>query len=58
MNSLLEQAGDLHQRGALVEAERLYRQLLTIDPAHAGARYRLGLLRFQQGQAPGSGDEF
>jgi tetratricopeptide (TPR) repeat protein len=47
---LLGRACELHQRNALNEAERLYRQILTIDPAHIGARYRLGLLRFQQGR--------
>ena len=45
---LFDRAGDLHRRDVLEEAERLYRQILTIDPAHIGARYRLGLLRFQQ----------
>lgn len=49
-SALLEKASALHHRGLLEEAERLYRQLLTIDPAHGGARYRLGLLRFQQGR--------
>jgi Tfp pilus assembly protein PilF len=47
---LLDQASALHQRGSLDDAERLYRQILTIDPAHIAARYQLGMLRFAQGR--------
>ena len=49
-SALFDQATDFHRRDALVEAERLYRQLLSRDPAHIGARYYFGLLRFQQGR--------
>ena len=49
-SALFDQATDFHRRDALTEAERLYRQLLSRDPAHIGARYYLGLLRFQQGR--------
>jgi tetratricopeptide (TPR) repeat protein len=51
--SLLEQAADLHRRGALGAAEKLYRQILSREPGHVNARYMLGILRFQQGR----GDE-
>jgi Tfp pilus assembly protein PilF len=49
-SALFDQATDCHRRDALVEAERLYRQLLSRDPAHIEARYYFGLLRFQQGR--------
>ena len=38
-----------HQRGNLVQAETLYRQVLQSDPAHAQAHHYLGLLAFQTG---------
>jgi tetratricopeptide (TPR) repeat protein len=49
-SALFARAEDFHRRNALEDAERLYRQILTIDPAHIGARYHFGLLRFQQGR--------
>lgn len=35
----------LHQRGALPDAERLYRRILTYEPRHHGALHMLGVLR-------------
>jgi len=49
-SALFARAEEFHRRDALEDAERLYRQILTIDPSHIGARYHLGLLRFQQGR--------
>ncbi len=38
-----------HQGGQLQEAERLYREVLQLDPDHLGASYLLGGLAYQQG---------
>lgn len=47
--SLTEQAVSLHRSGNLPEAERLYRQALSVDPRDFTARHLLGVLRAQQG---------
>jgi tetratricopeptide (TPR) repeat protein len=39
-----------HQRGQLAEAERLYRQILAIDPQHADTLHLLGVLAQQVGR--------
>jgi len=39
-----------HQSGRLREAEALYRQILTQQPAHVGALHYLGVLEHQQGR--------
>jgi Tfp pilus assembly protein PilF/SAM-dependent methyltransferase len=39
-----------HQSGQLVEAERLYREILARDPAHVGSLHFLGLLAHQTGR--------
>jgi len=39
-----------HQSGRLVEAEALYRQILTVDPRHADALHYLGVIAHQVGQ--------
>jgi len=39
-----------HQAGRLAEAERLYRQALTLDPRHSDALHLLGVLAAQSGQ--------
>lgn len=41
----------LHQQGRTREAEAAYRDLLTIDPLHAGALHYLGVLSLQLGRA-------
>ncbi|HEX4193040.1 MAG TPA: tetratricopeptide repeat protein [Stellaceae bacterium] len=40
----------LHQSGQFVEAERLYRQILTRDPRHADSLHLLGVLAYQRGE--------
>ena len=40
-----------HQTGALIEAERQYRHLLTLAPNHANSLHNLGLIALQSGDA-------
>jgi tetratricopeptide (TPR) repeat protein len=46
---LFAEAVARHQAGAWPEAERLYRQVLEADPAHANACHMLGVLATQTG---------
>lgn len=45
-----ERALRLHQSGQQPEAEQLYRQILVLQPDHAGALHYLGVLAHQQGR--------
>ena len=45
------QAVALHQQGKLADAEKLYRQILAIDPKIFPALYLLGVLRLEQGDS-------
>ena len=45
------QAVALHQQGKPAEAERLYRQILEIDPRVFPALYLLGVIRLEQGNS-------
>ncbi|MES2688703.1 MAG: tetratricopeptide repeat protein [Pseudomonadota bacterium] len=47
----LGQALALHQQGHLVEAEKLYRQVLVVQPANADALHLLGVMAVQKGDA-------
>ena len=40
-----------HQTGALIEAERQYRHILTLMPNHADSLHNLGLIALQRGDA-------
>src|ERR1700680_754134 len=40
-----------HQTGALIEAERQYRHILTLAPNHADSLHNLGLIALQRGDA-------
>ena len=44
-----KQAYESHQRGDLAEAERLYIQILSAEPADFTVRHLLGVLRAQSG---------
>ena len=48
--SLEQQALQCLQTGRLSEAERLYLEILSAEPANRRARHFLGIIRFQQGQ--------
>jgi tetratricopeptide (TPR) repeat protein/SAM-dependent methyltransferase len=47
-----------HQRGALAEAERRYRYLLTLFPKHADSLHNLGLIALNGGNAAAAVDLF
>jgi tetratricopeptide (TPR) repeat protein len=46
----LNEALTLHRAGRLAEAERLYRQILAIDPRHADSLHLLGVIAHQCGR--------
>jgi len=50
LQDVYNQALVLHQRGKLVEAEQLYRQVLGVDARMLAARQMLGVLLVQQGR--------
>ncbi len=47
---VLQQAVSEHQAGRLPEAEKLYREVLQIQPQHPDANHNMGVLAVQQGQ--------
>lgn len=49
--SPLEAAAERHRMGDLVEARRLYDEVLRVEPGHDLAQFRLGLLELQEGRA-------
>ncbi|HWX88658.1 MAG TPA: tetratricopeptide repeat protein, partial [Rhizomicrobium sp.] len=50
LQDLFDQAIALHQQGELAGAERLYQQVLLMEPASFAPRHMLGVVRFQQGR--------
>ena len=47
-DALAKQGVDAHRRNDIVEAERLYRQTLTLAPGHPLALHYLGVALYQQ----------
>jgi tetratricopeptide (TPR) repeat protein len=50
LQGLFDQAVTLHQRGDVAGAERLYQQVLLLEPSSFAPRHMLGVIRFQQGR--------
>lgn len=50
LQPLFDQAVGFHQKGNLAEAERLYLEMIAIEPANFAPRHMLGIIRAQQGQ--------
>jgi tetratricopeptide (TPR) repeat protein len=50
LQELFDQAIALHQSGNLTAAERLYQQVLLMEPNSFAPRHMLGVIRFQQGR--------
>src|ERR1700688_2355654 len=49
--SLLTQGLALHQAGRLAEAEKIYRQILAVDPDQFDSRHLLGFIFHQRGDS-------
>ncbi len=47
----LQTALSCHQAGRLAEAQRIYAEILSEEPSHAGVLHLLGVVKFQQGDA-------
>jgi tetratricopeptide (TPR) repeat protein/SAM-dependent methyltransferase len=54
--SLFAAAAAQHQAGALAEAERRYRHILSLYPDHADSLHNLGLVALQSGNAVSAAD--
>jgi tetratricopeptide (TPR) repeat protein len=50
IHGMCAKAIQFHQRGDLAEAERIYRQILNLDPHHADSLHLLGVLAHQVGR--------
>jgi len=49
-DEMLQNAWRLHQAGNLLEAARLYHEVLRADPTHFHALQLLGFVHFQRGE--------
>jgi tetratricopeptide (TPR) repeat protein len=47
----LQRAVNFHQKGLLVDAAKIYTDILKIQPGHYDSLHMLGVVKFQQGQA-------
>lgn len=51
VDQVIQLAVELHQRGALDEAENLYQKILAVTPEHPDALHFLGVLRHRHGRS-------
>ena len=56
LESWFAEAKAFHQQGRLAEAERLYRQVLALEPRHAEALHLLGVVALQTGRHDAAAD--
>ncbi|HEX7909543.1 MAG TPA: tetratricopeptide repeat protein [Paraburkholderia sp.] len=49
LTTLIDAALEAHQAGQFAAAESLYREALTLDPAHTSALHYFGVLHYQRG---------
>ena len=49
INAYFQQGDQLHRMGRLAEAERVYREILSVMPNHAESLHRLGVIALQTG---------
>jgi protein O-GlcNAc transferase len=49
VRSLFSKGATLHQAGRLVEAEKIFRQILKMQPNHFGSLHLLGVIFYQRG---------
>jgi len=47
---MIEEALECHRAGRLADAERIYRQVLAINPRHADGLHLLGMVAYQEGR--------
>ena len=52
ISEIVQTALGEHRSGRLQQAERMYREVLRIDPDHADALHLLGLIAYQTGELP------
>ena len=52
--AMLKHGMDFHKSGRLIEAEAIYRQILTATPSHFEALYLLGIIQYQRGNYDGA----
>jgi tetratricopeptide (TPR) repeat protein len=50
IQGLVKDALERHQAGQFAEAERIYRQILSVDPRNADCLHLLGMIAFQTGE--------
>jgi tetratricopeptide (TPR) repeat protein len=57
VQAMLQQAWQIHQAGRLAQAEKIYRNILSVSPAHPDANNLMGLLSIQT-QRPGAAEKY
>lgn len=55
-DSMLKEALQHHQSGRFSQAEKLYRQILSLEPRHADSLHLLGMIEYQAGHFDAAAD--